>query len=96
MTEPTDSLDTGKLTFSDFLLSMATNALVHMGGEDAPDRVDAAVDLTQAAQWIDILLMIKEKTKGNLEPDEQALIDSLLYDLRMKYLEVAQELERGR
>ncbi len=79
-----------KIAFTEFVLSIATHAIVHLGGDDSqPDRVAPAVDLAQAAQYIDILLMLKDKTRGNLEKPEEVLIDSLLYDLRMKYLEVA-------
>ena len=85
-----------KIAFSEFVLSIATNAIVHLGGDESqPERVAPAVDLKQAAQYIDILMMLKEKTKGNLEKREEHLIDSLLYDLRMKYLEVAGS-KRGR
>jgi hypothetical protein len=84
------------VAFSEFVLSIATNAIVHLGGDDSQaDRVAAAVDLGQAAQYIDILVMLKEKTKGNLEQGEEALIDSLLYDLRMKYLEMAGQSRKG-
>ncbi len=92
MTEETENPGEGeaKIAFSEFVLSIATNAIVHLGGDDStPDRVAAAADLAQAAQYIDILMMLKAKTKGNLEKREEMLIDSLLYDLRMKYLEVA-------
>jgi hypothetical protein len=78
-----------KIAFSEFVLSIATNAIVHLGGDESPpERVSPAIDLAQAAQYIDILMMLKDKTKGNLEKQEEMLIDSLLYDLRMKYLEV--------
>jgi hypothetical protein len=77
-----------KIAFSEFVLSIATNAIVHLGGDESPERVAPAIDLAQAAQYIDILMMLKDKTKGNLEKREEMLIDSLLYDLRMKYLEV--------
>ena len=96
MSEPKDQPEEAKIAFSEFVLSIATNAVVHLGGDDSqPERVSAAVDLVQAAQYIDILVMLKEKTKGNLEKREEALIDSLLYDLRMKYLEVAGHSRRS-
>lgn len=84
-----------RITFSEFVLSIATNAIVHLGGEEPDeDRVLSAADLASAAQYIDILVMLKEKTGGNLEKPEESLIDSLLYDLRMRYLEVAKEQGR--
>ncbi len=81
------------LEFSDFLLSVATNAVMHLGGEDDGSEgvtTSGRVDLALAAQHIDIVVMLKEKTKGNLEDHEARLLDSLLYDLRMRYLQVAQ------
>lgn len=76
------------LGFSEFVLSIGTNALEYLGHEK-DELLPSAADLAQAAQFIDIIAMLKEKTAGNLDPDEQSLIDALLYDLRMKYLEVA-------
>jgi hypothetical protein len=94
LTEAADPPES-KIAFSEFVLSIATNAIVHLGGDDSqPERVSNAADLAQAAQYIDILVMLKEKTKGNLEKREEALIDSLLYDLRMRYLEVAGQQPR--
>jgi len=46
-------------------------------------------DLAMAQQLIDILGMLREKTRGNLDHDEQALLDAILFDLRMKYVEIA-------
>jgi hypothetical protein len=73
--------------FGEFILSLGTNAAVLLGGED-PERVTSKADLGAAAQYIDIIQMLKEKTSGNLQPDEIRLIDTLLYDLQMRYLEV--------
>ena len=85
--EPTSDEPFG---FSEFVLSLATNAIAHMGGADEEgDRLPSRVDLPVARQHIDILSMLKDKTKGNLLPNEARLLDALLYDLRMRYLEVA-------
>lgn len=77
------------VTFSEFVLGLGANAAHILGTEDDSDEVAARVDLVSAAQHIDILTMLHEKTKGNLDEEEQKLLDSLLYDLRMRYLEVA-------
>jgi hypothetical protein len=45
------------------------------------------VNLSAAAQMIEILTMLQEKTKGNLLPPESKLIDDLLYELRLRYVE---------
>lgn len=80
----------GAVSFSEFLLSIATNALIHLGGDMEDGRLPGRVNLPLAAQHIDIIAMLAQKTRGNLDPDEQALLESLLYDLRMKYVAVAQ------
>ena len=78
--------------FNDLVLSIAANAVAHLGGEDDPERVPAGADLQLAAHHVDMLAMLKEKTRGNLEPEEENLLGNLLYELRMKYLEAAQRL----
>jgi hypothetical protein len=51
-------------------------------------------DLHAAQQMIDIIGMLREKTRGNLDPTEQSLIDAVLFDLRMKYVELARQSPR--
>jgi hypothetical protein len=86
----------GPLGFSEFILSIATNAVMHMGGEPKDGRIPGHVNLPLAAQHIDIIAMLAQKTRGNLTRDEAELIEALLYDLRMKYVSVAQAQQRGR
>lgn len=75
----------GSPDFANFIMSLAVTALTHMGL--APEAKDIPVNLPMASQSIDIISMIREKTVGNLEEHEQKLIDSLLYELRIKYVE---------
>lgn len=76
--------------FTDLILSIAANAVAHLGGEgSAPDLVPTSADLQLAAHHVDMLAMLKDKTRGNLEPEEENLLGTLLYELRMKYLEAA-------
>ena len=75
-------------SFPDFLLWLATMAAVNFG--DLPDpatgkRVEPNV--TAAGQLIEIIGMLQEKTAGNLSPAEAKLLDDLLYDLRMRFVE---------
>lgn len=84
-TEKTDNI-LPTIDFPTFLVSLYHSALVHLG-EVAEDGEKVAVDRAMARQSIDILGMLCEKTKGNLTPDEEKLLQSMLYDLRMKYLE---------
>lgn len=84
----------GSVTFSDFVLSLATNAIIHLGGEAKDERIPGRVNLSVAAQHIDIIAMLGVKTKGNLEAEERELLDAVLYDLRMRYVAVAQQGKR--
>jgi hypothetical protein len=72
-----------------FILSLNTSALVHLGQIPDPQTQQKKTDLALARQTIDILDMLKEKTKGNLTRDEEKLLDSILYELRVLYLKVS-------
>lgn len=77
------------VTFSTFVLGLSTQALLHLG--EIPNPVTRAVerDLEAARQVIDILGILKDKTRSNLEPGEEALLDSVLYDLRLRFVDLA-------
>jgi hypothetical protein len=70
-------------------VGLSTQALVHLG--EIPDPGDGQLqrDLEAARQIIDLIGVIRDKTHGNLDKDEQAMIDAILFDLRMKYVELA-------
>ena len=75
--------------FAGFVLSLATSALYHMGfvGDPEHDQPAPEPDLPLARQTIDTLEMLREKTRGNLDHAEQELVESLLYELRMRFVE---------
>ena len=73
--------------FHTFVLSLGSSALLHLGELEHPDVGAPQTDLPLAKHTIDILVMLEEKTKGNLTPAEEKLIGSLLYDLRLRYVE---------
>jgi pyruvate/2-oxoglutarate dehydrogenase complex dihydrolipoamide acyltransferase (E2) component len=75
-----------EIDFATFILSLGTSALFHLGEMPRPEAEAPAKNLPLAKQTIDILALLRDKTKGNLAPDEAQLLDSLLYDLRMKYV----------
>ncbi len=79
----------GEITFASFVFSLSTQSLVHLG--EILDPVDGAthVNLDAARQIIDILAVLKEKTAGNLDAAEGALLENALYDLRMRYVDRA-------
>jgi hypothetical protein len=77
------------IDFSTFVLSISTSALYQMGKVPGPDG--AAVvepDLLVAQQTIDALKMLRAKTEGNLDHEESKLLDSLLYELHMNFVEL--------
>lgn len=75
-----------ELDFSAFIFSLATTAQVGLGVIPNPQTNLQVRNLPAAKQMIDIIGMLKEKTTGNLTQDEQALVDSILYNLRMQYI----------
>jgi hypothetical protein len=80
-TEPFPELD-----FSAFILTLATTAQVGLGSMPNPQTRQTEQNLQVAKQMIDILGLLNDKTKGNLSQDEQALLDSTLFNLRMQYV----------
>jgi hypothetical protein len=74
------------LNFSTFVFSLGTSAMYHFGDFPDPVTKKAERNLEAAKQTIDILGILQDKTKGNLSEDEQRLLESLLYELRMRYV----------
>jgi len=80
---------TTTLNFSMFILSLTTSALVCLGELPDPITKEKVINLPLAQQTISIIEILKEKTTGNLSEDEENLIGTVLYDLRMKYVQSA-------
>ncbi len=87
--EPAQAL--APMDFSTFVLSLASSAMVQLGEVPAPDSSAPAIDLPAARQIIEILGMLEEKTRGNLEEAEARLLSSLLYDLRVAFVDAQKE-----
>jgi hypothetical protein len=79
------------LDFATFVLSLSHSALMHLGEAPHPDSSKLAVNLPMAKQTIDLIGMIEEKTKGNLTGEEERLVGQVLYDLRMRYVELSKQ-----
>jgi hypothetical protein len=80
-----------QIDFSTFILSLSTSALYHLGLVDDPQTGQPGdPDLALASQTIDTLAVLQEKTRGNLDAEEDRLLESLLYELRMRFVEVRQ------
>jgi hypothetical protein len=80
------------ISFAQFILSLGTTAAVHFG--DLPDPTTGEreeTNLAAAAQMIELISMLQEKTRGNLEPAEAKLVEDLLYDLRMRFVQAQQQ-----
>ena len=75
-----------QVSFSTFILSLASSALVQLGEVPNPETEKVEQDLLMARHTIDILSMLQCKTRECLDPDESRLIEGVLYDLRMKYV----------
>ena len=77
---------TGPIDFTTFLLGLASSALIHMGAQAHPETGFVQRDEVLARQSLDLLALLKEKTRGNLSPEEERLFSALLTDLRLKFL----------
>jgi len=78
-----------EVNFSSFLLSLSSSTLLHLGEISDPQSGAKKKDLGLAKQSIDIITLLKDKTKGNLTQEEEKLLDHLLYDLRMRFVEAS-------
>ncbi len=85
----------GELSFTAFVISLASSAAIHFG--DLPDpstgqRVEPNLDGAQ--QMIDILALLDLKTRGNLTAEERSVLDQVLYELRLRYVEASGDGKR--
>jgi Domain of unknown function (DUF1844) len=80
-----------EIKFSTFMISLSTQALMHLGEIPNPMSGKSETDVPVAKQMIDILGMLQEKTRGNLDAAEQKLMEDILFDLRMKYVEAVKK-----
>lgn len=85
--QKTAAADPVEIDFGGFLISLGTSCLVNLGRHKDPETGTLHVDLEAARQVIHILSLLREKTEGNLSEEEEHLLKSLLYDLRMAYVE---------
>jgi len=80
-------------SFVNFLTTLATNAAASLGAMPHPVTGQRSVDLETGKFWIDVLAMLREKTEGNLHPQESRLLEGLLGDLRMQYVQLVRATE---
>ena len=86
-----------RIDFSTFCLSLGTSALYHLGVVGDPETGERAPspDLSLARHTIDTLEMLQEKTRGNLDDAETELLQGLLYELHMRYVEAGEAAGPG-
>jgi len=77
----------GPVDFSTHILSLASSALIALGKMPAPDGQPHPLDVETARHLIDVLGMLEQKTKNNLDEAESKLLASLIYDLRVAYVD---------
>lgn len=79
------------VTFPAFIMSLNTSALFHMGELADPATGKKIVDLGLARHAIDTLVMLQEKTKGNLDSDETEMLKNILYELKMHFVTIVKK-----
>lgn len=75
-----------EITFPSFIFSLSSTAFVSLGAIPDPETGKPEKNLPLAKQTIDLLGLLREKTRNNLTPEEDHLLDHLLHDLRMAYV----------
>ena len=86
MSDKPDSPLMPEVTFSTFVLSLASSALMHLGEVPDPETGRTVRNEALARNAIDVLTMLDDKTRNGLTPDESKLIRDVLYELRMKFV----------
>jgi len=76
----------GPISFSTFILGLASTTLIHLGESPDPETGAAKVDLELAQESLDLLELLHVKTRGNLDVDEERLFTTVLTDLRLRFV----------
>ncbi len=75
------------INFSAFILGLASSTLIHLGAAPHPDTGAVSIELTLAKQSLSLLEMLRAKTKGNLDAEEEKLFANLLTELRLRFVD---------
>ncbi len=86
MSDKTEPVVLPEVTFSTFVLSLASSALVHLGEVPNPETGSTSRDEELARNAIDVLTMLDDKTRNGLTPEESKLMRDVLYELRVKFI----------
>jgi uncharacterized protein DUF1844 len=80
----------GDLSFTAFVVSLASSAAIHFGDLPDPNTGELSeIDLEGAAQMIEILALLEEKTRGNLTIEERQVLEQVLYELRLRFVDAS-------
>jgi hypothetical protein len=84
-----------ELSFTAFVLSLASTAAIHLGDlADPATGKTSEVNLEGASQMIEILSLLDQKTRGNLTAEERQVLEQVLYELRMRFIEASRQTSR--
>jgi len=82
------------LSFTAFVLSLASTAAIHFGDMPDPSGVRSEQSLEGASQMIEILALLEQKTRGNLTAEERQLLEQVLYELRLRFIDAIKSQKR--
>lgn len=88
--EPAGPRELPAASLSTLVTMLATQAMIALQGMEDPGTGQRMVDLDLAKHHIDTLAILEEKTKGNVTDEEKALLDQVVYQVRMQYVQIAQ------
>src|SRR5216683_3133544 len=94
--EPDDRSAQPPINFNTFLLGLASTTLIHLGESSHPEGGKPERNLVLARQSLDLLSLIREKTRGNLTAEEERFFENVLADLRFRFIEASKHLARAR
>ncbi len=80
-----------EVTFSAFIMSLNTSVLYHLGEIADPVSGKKILSLDPARHGIDTLMLIQDKTKGNLNPDEEEMLKNILYDVKLRFVKAVKK-----
>jgi hypothetical protein len=81
-----------EVTFTSFVLSLNTTALFHLGELAHPETGERKIDLELVKHTIDTLILLRDKTSGNLDASENELLSQILYDLKMRFVKAKNQI----
>lgn len=84
--QPVQEQQPFKIDFSTFIMSLTSSAFYHLGDIADPETGKTETNLPAVQQTIDMLIMLREKTQGNLNEEEAKLLEQLIYELQMKFV----------